>query len=70
MAMQKKTVGDDPDQSLRPVLPDQRHECRKVWMDGRFTAEKTEFVDGDSTAPLCHPAIRYRRIEVASVAVV
>ncbi len=68
--MQQKPIGDDPDKSGRPMLPDQRYECRKVWIDRGLAAKKNELVNNDSSAPLVHPASRHRRVKIASMTMI
>jgi hypothetical protein len=70
MPMQEKAVGDNADLCCRPMPPNHDDEFRQTGMNGRFAAEKIEFVHQKPIAPCFHPAIRVRQVQIAAVPVI
>lgn len=63
--VQEEAVCHDAYVRLRPMPSDQRDEFAKPRMDSRLAAKQIELLDGYPAAPLRHPAIGFREVEIS-----
>jgi hypothetical protein len=60
MPVQKKAVGADAYERLRPVPPHDRDKTCQFRMNRRLTTEKVKFIHGHARTPSIHPTIGVR----------